>query len=100
MAEEKKWDYCVPDNISERLTDTKYNIWYPACEQYSYLVNFPDDIQSDWLDAIVETANLILSQRGTMSAFGDDPKATEASVLENERLAHIALEKAAILRSR
>ena len=100
MKEDEKWEYCVPDNIDERLRDTAYNNWYPAYEPYSYLVNFPDDIQPDWLDAIVETANLVLSQPGTTSAYKDHPGATEKCILENERLARIALEKAAVLRAR
>jgi hypothetical protein len=99
MAEEAKWEYCVPDNIEERIKDTKYSNWYPACEQYSYLVNFPNNIQPDWLDAIEETANLILTQRGTMD-FGDNPKATKGCIQENERLARLALKKAAALRAK
>lgn len=93
MAEDEKWEYCVPDNIDERLKNTNYTNWYPAYEPYSNLVNFPDDIQPDWLDAIEETANLVLSNRGTTSAYKDHPGATEKCILENERIARLALEK-------
>jgi hypothetical protein len=94
MAEDKKWQYRVPDNIDERLRDTNYNTWYPGCMEYSYLVNFPDDIQPDWLEGIIETAKLVLAQRGTTSAYKDHPGATEKCIAKNEEMARLALDKA------
>jgi hypothetical protein len=100
MAEDEKWEYCVPDNIDERLKDTNYTNWYPAYAPYSNLINFPDDIQPDWLDAIEETANLVLTNRGTTSAYKEHPGATEKCIAENERIARLALEKVAALRAK
>lgn len=48
------------ERASKDYPEDKFVTWYPICE-YSGLVNFPDNIKSDWADGIRETAEKILA---------------------------------------
>jgi hypothetical protein len=92
--EDEKLEYVVPDNMDERLADTKFDDWYPMCDKYSKLVAFPNDIHPDWLDAIIETAKLIKAQPNRLTTY-----TTEGIKTENQRLAHMAMVKALTIRN-
>ena len=34
--------------------------WYPICERYSYVLNFPDDIRPDWKAALEECRTMLI----------------------------------------
>jgi hypothetical protein len=88
-----KWDYCVPDDIDQRMEDTTFNDWYPLYAKSAKLVNFPSNIKTDWLDALIETAKLILEQPNRITEH-----TTDAVALENQRLARAALNRAMFIR--
>jgi len=59
---EQKWEYSIPTDIDKRVKDTEFHHWYPMHMdglEYAPLASFPDDIQDEWLDGIIETAVLI-----------------------------------------
>ena len=58
---EKRWEYRIPTDIAKRVKDTSdFDHWYPISMSYpSNLLNFPDDIKTDWLKGIIETCELI-----------------------------------------
>jgi hypothetical protein len=70
--EAEKWEYRVPADIKQRVKDTaNFDNWYPISMDYpSNLLNFPDDIKREWLDAIVETAELICESYGRFEREG------------------------------
>ena len=93
--ESKKWDYAVPDNMEERLQNTDFNNWYPMSPNKSYgacfyhftkLLDFPEDIQPDWLDALIETSQLILAHPNKADRY-----INEAGVAQNQEIAKKAL---------
>jgi hypothetical protein len=96
--EEKKWEYRIPDNIQERCKITEgYNHWYPICEMYSKLLVYPDDIQPDYLDGIIETCRLIIANPPVINP----PNYPAAQSRRTVELAEKALNKAlALSRSR
>jgi hypothetical protein len=69
---EKRYDYRVPKDIDKRVKDTSnYDHWYPISMDYpSNLLNFPDDIKPEWLNAIIETAELICDSYGRFEREG------------------------------
>jgi hypothetical protein len=99
--EEKKWDYAIPGNIEERMQTTEgFSRWYPMCE-YSAMVDFPDDVRPDWLDAIAETAQLILAtpNLSTYPAhMAAAPEANAKCAARNKEIAEAALVRARGLR--
>lgn len=60
IRERHKWEYRVPSDIKQRVKDTTFDHWYPLSE-YSRMVTFPDDIKPEWLDAVIETAALVIA---------------------------------------
>jgi hypothetical protein len=100
----EKYEYAVPDDIDERLKDTKFNHWYPMCH-YSKLVTFPENIAPDWLDALIETADLVLKQptaptypRGHFESDEEYAKANRTALESNAQYARTALEKGTAIR--
>ena len=100
VAEASKWRGVIPDDIEARMLDTKFNDWY-ALSEYSAMMNIPKNIQEDWLDAIIETASLILTQpimtRFYRSHFASEEEyqnACNTVVERNEQRARAVLEKA------
>lgn len=99
--EEKKWEYAIPDNIEERMQTTDgFDRWYPMCE-YSAMVDFPDDVRPDWLEAIIETAELILANPNLSTYPAHMAAAPEANVkcaAKNKAIAEAVLVRARELR--
>src|SRR5271170_2884801 len=60
MRVEKRLEYRIPADIKKRVKDTTFDHWYPMCE-YSRMVTFPDDIKPEWLEAVIETAALVIA---------------------------------------
>ena len=69
---EKQWEYRIPADIQKRVKDTSnFDHWYPISMDYpSNLLNFPDDIKSEWLNGIIETAELICESYGRFENGG------------------------------
>ena len=44
-------DYKIPADIETRLENDTHDHWYPMSEGYNKLLDLPDDIQPDWLNA-------------------------------------------------
>lgn len=96
--EDERWEYAVPDDIEARIEDTRFTDWCAASEKYSYLLNFPDDIQPDWLDGIIETCNLVIAQPGVMVPPHWSAEGVAQSLANNIALAQKALDKAIALK--
>lgn len=92
--ENEKWDYAVPDNMDVRMANTAYDNWYPMSQKHSMLTTFPNDIKPDWLELIIETAQLIRSQPNRLTDY-----TTEAIRYENQRLAFVMETRALWLRN-
>lgn len=43
-------NYTVPklELLSKEKLHREYRFWYPFSKEYSYIFNYPDDIQDDW----------------------------------------------------
>lgn len=50
--------YEFREKFTKRFGEWKHS-FYPLCREYSYLLNFPKDIQPDWLEGIKETYQYI-----------------------------------------
>jgi hypothetical protein len=73
---------------------------YPMSEKYANLLNFPDDVHEDWLDAIEFVANEVIRLGGGCGAYRamDETEAHEKANAENVRIAKLALERVAKVR--
>src|SRR5271157_370126 len=60
IADSARYEYRIPADIDARVKDTNYDHWYPMCS-YSKMVCFPDNVKPEWLNAIIETAQLVIA---------------------------------------
>lgn len=86
--QDKRWEYCIPVDIDKRIKDTEFSRWYPMC-QYSAMVTFPDDIQDEWLEGVIETAKLVLANPPKVDQ--DNPEKRRKETL---RIARTSLSRA------
>lgn len=104
-------DYRVPTDIKKRIKDTDFDHWYPVSTDYpSYLLNFPEDIQNEWLEGVIETAKLIqasyerYSKGGPAFSFygAQDPDGSYAKKATEEThvVAKLALARAMQLKAK
>lgn len=72
---QNRYDYVIPENIKWRVRDTSIKpidglTWYPI-DRDSNLYKFPKNIKPDWLEAIIETCNLIIKDPGPINKWAD-----------------------------
>jgi len=71
----------VPDDLEERLKNTKMDSIYPLSEGYSKIFSVPDDVQPDWLLAAFEAIDIALAL---------DPKAKSSVGYKNSDMIKLA----------
>jgi len=94
IADQKRYDYSIPDDIDARVKDTKYDHWYPMCG-YSKMVCFPDDVKPEWLNAIIETAQLVIANPPTIDKHNPQERADGTVALAKKSLKRALALKAA-----
>jgi hypothetical protein len=94
MREAKSNAYRIPTDIDERVKDTKYDHWYPMCS-YSKMVCFPDNIKPMWLNAIIETAQLVIANPPQVDQHNPQARADETVALAKQSLERALALKAA-----
>lgn len=55
-----EWHHMLKQITPEHRIPVEYEFeWYPVCESYSYIVNYPDNITDSWKSALLECKQLL-----------------------------------------
>ena len=78
----------LPDDVYHKLPRNKrWSFWLSGYStQFAYIFNYPDDIQSDWLDGIKECKQMLIEDGYDIDHPNENPIDTMSNLEEYRRL--------------